>query len=424
MKSLLQSVFLVAVILMATGASAQFDIGRKIKDRAVRKTDQSIDKGLDNVEKEVTGEKKADKTKKEDSGTKPSDSSTEPAGLGGKTDAEKTNSPSLQTYSKYDFIAGEKVIFYDDFSQDAVGDFPALWNTNGSGEVMTTNLYPGNWFGITNSESIVVLDQPLDLPENYTIEFDVIPTKGPASGNDSKFIFLLMDTPQPKNLNYGGSQPGNAGISFNFAYYNYYNAYYNDGTPGMSSNTEQYKLEPNKKYRISIWVQKERIRLYVDENKLWDLPKAISKNFKFNMLRFQSGIPMFTNLRVSVGRPDMRSKLITEGKLVTYGIYFDVNKDVVKPESSGTLKEISKVLTENPEVRVKIVGHTDSDGADAANLDLSKRRAASVKTELSKNYGIDAARIETDGMGETKAVAPNDTPSNKALNRRVEFIKL
>ena len=82
------------------------------------------------------------------------------------------------------------------------------------------------------------------------------------------------------------------------------------------------------------------------------------------------------------------------------------------------------MLKENPTVRVKIVGHTDSDGADAANLDLSKRRGASVKNELAKNFGIDESRLESDGMGESKPVAPNDTPVNKALNRRVEFIKL
>ena len=113
-----------------------------------------------------------------------------------------------------------------------------------------------------------------------------------------------------------------------------------------------------------------------------------------------------------------------EGKLVTYGIYFDVNKDVVKPESYGTLKEIAKILNEVPDVKVKIVGHTDSDGQDAANLDLSKRRAASVKAELAKNFGVSADRLETDGAGETQPVAPNDTPANKALNRRVEFVKL
>jgi outer membrane protein OmpA-like peptidoglycan-associated protein len=132
---------------------------------------------------------------------------------------------------------------------------------------------------------------------------------------------------------------------------------------------------------------------------------------------------MISNVRVAVGAPDTRNKLITEGKLVTYGIYFDVNKDIVKPESYGTLKEIATVLQENPDVRVKIVGHTDSDGADASNLDLSKRRGASVKNELVKTFGIDASRLESDGMGEGQPVAPNDTPANKALNRRVELIK-
>ena len=101
-----------------------------------------------------------------------------------------------------------------------------------------------------------------------------------------------------------------------------------------------------------------------------------------------------------------------------------MNKDVVKPESYGTLKEIATVLTENPDVKVKVVGHTDADGADATNLDLSKRRGESVKNELVKTFGIDASRLESDGMGETKPVSPNDSPVNKALNRRVEFIKL
>jgi outer membrane protein OmpA-like peptidoglycan-associated protein len=133
---------------------------------------------------------------------------------------------------------------------------------------------------------------------------------------------------------------------------------------------------------------------------------------------------MITNFRIAAGLPDTRNKLLTEGKLVTYGIHFDVNKDVVKPESYGTLKEIAAILNEVPDVKVKILGHTDADGQDAANLDLSKRRAASVKAELSKNFGVNTDRIVTDGMGESQPVAPNDTPVNKALNRRVEFIKL
>ncbi|MBL0356628.1 MAG: OmpA family protein [Chitinophagaceae bacterium] len=133
---------------------------------------------------------------------------------------------------------------------------------------------------------------------------------------------------------------------------------------------------------------------------------------------------MIANFRVAAGLPDMRNKLLTEGKLVSYGIYFDVNQATVKPASFATLKEIAQVLKDNPTVKIRIVGHTDSDGDDAANLDLSKHRAAAVRQELLNNFGIEPARIETDGKGELQPIAANDTAANKAKNRRVEFVKL
>ncbi|HUM89350.1 MAG TPA: OmpA family protein, partial [Prolixibacteraceae bacterium] len=85
-------------------------------------------------------------------------------------------------------------------------------------------------------------------------------------------------------------------------------------------------------------------------------------------------------------------------------------KDMVKPESFATLKEIAQVLSENPTLRIKVIGHTDADGDNAANLDLSKRRAASVKDYLVKNFNADAARIETDGKA-----ANQPLPSRIAL---------
>ena len=133
---------------------------------------------------------------------------------------------------------------------------------------------------------------------------------------------------------------------------------------------------------------------------------------------------MVANVRYAVGAPDTRSKLITEGKFSTTGILFDVNSDKIKPESYGVLKELGTVLKENATVKVRIIGHTDSDGEDAKNLDLSKRRAASVKNALQSEFGIDAARMEADGKGESQPVAPNTTSEGKANNRRVEFIKL
>jgi outer membrane protein OmpA-like peptidoglycan-associated protein len=280
-------------------------------------------------------------------------------------------------------------------------------------------------------DECVWTDALLKLPDNYTIEFDIIPIGGLEGAGMSGWNMRLFQAKNVKAWD-GGSAPGNGGLWFAVAYY---------GRPSYSTwlygteceqlkltgyvDGDQYKEKINQKYHIAIWVQKSRVRVYQEQNKIVDLPKAFPTGcVKPDRLRFESGAAMISNVRIAVGAPDMRNKLMTEGKLVTYGIYFDVNKDVVKPESYGTLKEIAAILNEVPDVKVKIVGHTDSDGADAANLDLSKRRAASVKNELVKSFGVNGDRLVTDGMGESQPVATNDSPANKALNRRVEFIKL
>jgi OmpA-OmpF porin, OOP family len=330
----------------------------------------------------------------------------------------------LKVTSKFDFIPGEKLILFDDFSSENIGDFPVLWNTTGSGEIVTTNLSEGRWFKITNSRGITTLANTLSLPENYTIEFDVIPQKDIKNNGSKNFTFWLLSTSKPKDLLYGLARPGDAGVKTSFEYNNYYSAYYRDGTPEIRGIENEPKLQADTKYRISIWVQKERYRLYINESKLFDLAKAMSKNYKYNMIRFDGGVPLISNVRIATGLPDMRSKLLTEGKLVSYGIYFDVNKDKLKPESIGTVKSIADILSENPAIRIKIIGHTDSDGDDANNLELSKRRSLAVKTSLINDFGIDSSRIETDGKGEREPITNNENPTNKALNRRVEFLKL
>lgn len=437
MKVILGSIITLFLFVFSTQASAQIlNIPGRIENRAINrvnnKIDQGIDKGLDAVEDDVTGKnKKTDKSKsKKTDADQPEAENAGNDESGNEKATEKKAAPqekqAMQTYSKYDFIAGEKVIYFDDFAETAVGDFPPNWNTNASGEVVTTNLYSGKWFQMIGS-GCVALEEGINLPENYTIEYDVIAYPLEEGNTAFEFGFYLYSAENPKDLFEGGAVPGlNGGIKMNFGYRSTYSAYDAEGYT-ISGEKDDATMEAGKKYRLSFWVQKTRLRVYLDQVKVFDLPKVFKPGFKSNMMRFElweSGNPMITNFRIAAGMPDMRSKLITEGKLVSYGIYFDVNKDVVKPESYGTLKGIADVLKENPTVRVKIVGHTDSDGADAANLDLSKRRGASVKAELVKNFGIDASRLESDGLGETKPVAPNDTPSNKAMNRRVEFIKL
>ena len=172
--------------------------------------------------------------------------------------------------------------------------------------------------------------------------------------------------------------------------------------------------------------------MYVNEDKVFDLPRGLAPGKDYNLALFELPNDMsrdndqylFGNLKLAVGAPDTRNKLITEGKFVTTGILFDVNSDKIKPASFGVLKEIAGVLKENESVKIKIVGHTDSDGDDQANMELSKKRAASVKVALANEFGISESRIVTDGMGEKQPVNDNNSSEAKANNRRVEFIKV
>lgn len=426
LKFLCIIIFCFVVINVDAQINLKDKLKNKTTNRANDKVDREIDKGLNAVEDLF---KKKDKTES-DRPQEQVEAETQPENKTEETISVESGNrtPTLQSYSKFDFIPGEKVIFYEDFSQDAIGDFPALWNTNGSAEVVTTNLYPGNWMKYS-TRGCIWTDKLLTLPDNYTLEFDVVPIAS-DEGRMAGWSFRLMKCMNVKSWD-GGAVPGHAGFHFGVEYFGrpFYRAYNNklDGEfwdqKGFNDDEKNYE-KLDQKYHISIWVQKTRVRVYQNETKIFDVPRAFPDPLvKMDRIRFEENASMISNIRIAVGAPDMRNKLMTEGKLVTYGIYFDVNKDVVKPESYGTLKEIAAILNEVPDVKVKIVGHTDADGQDAANLDLSKRRAVSVKAELAKSFGVNSDRLVTDGMGESQPVAPNDTPVNKALNRRVEFIK-
>ena len=334
--------------------------------------------------------------------------------------------PELQAYSKYDFVPGDKVIFFEDFSQDAVGDFPALWTTDVAGEVNKLNIAPGNWFNLNSTEGTYWFMKDIDFPENFIIEFDIVPKK---AGGRYAADLVLFGEDKHSEMDKNGN-PGSYGLHVTIAKTLWETKGYKKGTNEILTGSSAINLVKEEKLNhVIVWIQNRRVRIYHLGGKVLDVPTNIYEDTKFSRLCFKlyrgaSCGSYISNIKITNAAPDMRSKLITEGKLITYGIYFDVNKDVVKPESYGTLKGIAQVLTDNPDVRIKIVGHTDSDGDDASNLDLSKCRAASVKNELSTTFGIDLARLETDGKGEKEAIAPNDNSTNKALNRRVEFIKL
>jgi outer membrane protein OmpA-like peptidoglycan-associated protein len=444
MKAALIVTGLVCFAMLTHGQSVgdvvKQNAGEGVKQGAAVATEQTANTVTNKLVNKLFSKKnkKADSSKVAAAGLAGSTSGT-PGAPGTAGSLGTTPGGDWSTYSKFDFVPGEKMLAVEDFSQDAIGDFPDKWNTNSTGEVQTIGGRDGKWLSVTK-RGIFLPEFITDLPDNFTLQFDLVcsPNFKRGAGN---FAVSFDAIPNPgKDFAHLGH-----GVARNEALvYFQANGNYNHGFTGFSITQNDEQIMNNQidedewvgpvagktVCKISIWRQRQRLRVYMNEEKVWDLPRAFESGKKYNsiLLSLQDDINagdkvLFSNLRLAAGAPDTRNKLITEGKFSTTGILFDVNSAVVKPESYGTLKDIADVLKDDAVLKVMIIGHTDGDGDAAQNLTLSHKRADAVRDQLAKLFGIDASRLRTDGKGSTQPVAPNTTTTGKAQNRRVEFIK-
>lgn len=116
------------------------------------------------------------------------------------------------------------------------------------------------------------------------------------------------------------------------------------------------------------------------------------------------------------------SDLEEHGRTVVDGIFFELDSADIRDESVDALEQMAALLNDNGDLRVYIVGHTDNDGSLAYNLELSQRRAAAVVSALRERHGIDAERLDAQGVANLAPLANNLTESGRALNRRVELV--
>lgn len=342
---------------------------------------------------------------------------------------QKNVSDDLEAYSKFDFVAGNKILFFDDFSQDFIGDFPSKWNTNGTGEVVKFGKVEGKWFELKGGYGLMYIPTLDALPEEYTIEFDIL-----TSGLDNQTSSTAyLQTYISDNSNFvERSTYVFVGLPLGqFGAFNIRATNRNNSNPINTSLTADIRKAVLNKPHISIAVNKKRFRLWVNEEKYIDIPQFMYKPeslkfLKFNVKGLKDGKDkiFISNLKIAEGGVDLRRKLMAEGKISTNGILFDSNSAKIKPRSLGIVRQISQVLLQDENIKLKIVGHTDSDGSNEANLKLSKARAEVVKNALVNIYNMSGDRLETDGKGESEPVADNSTTEGKSQNRRVEFIKI
>ncbi len=437
---MIKLIFTLLSIVSLQTANAQLRILERAKQNVKNKVDQKVmngvDKTIDKADTVITG-------KKGNSSNTGKDKKNESTDM---TDAKESN-PSqsgvaIKANSKFDFIPGEKIIASEDFSQDAMGDFPDKWNTSSSGEVVTIDGQKGKWLAL-KKPGVFYPEYINNLPENFTLEYDIAASTNYTQGSasfDISIITVADDNELKSIVNNSGDRfrPSNntTGITIKMHPNDYnggsfsYRILENGGEQLYRTDKQNIFTNKNNIVHVSIWRQKTRIRMYINQEKILDLPKvmtgAYSKIIFSPHYSYSSNDDMLylTNIRLASGQADTRNKLITEGKFVTRGILFESGSDKINPQSYGVLKEIAGVLSESGDVRVKIIGHTDSDGDNAANLSLSKKRAEAVKNVLTNNFNIDATRMDASGKGETEPVEPNTSMEGKANNRRVEFIKL
>lgn len=332
---------------------------------------------------------------------------------------------SFGVYSAFTFIPGDRLLFYDDFNEEAAGDFPTQWGTNGSGEVVTVNGYPGKWLSLKRRAGYLpTLAKP--LPENYTIEFDLVTNGYKPAGGRSKIHFAFL----PKKA-FTTGQAGSCGyLTLTMGEKNFPVEMANFGAeaPNKVSNRVDIPYTLNGKLHVSMSVKKRRLTIWFDQEKVLDAPSLLQGRLGdyftwevLDVLPEKGHSVLLGNVRIAeITKPPVN--LLASGKFSTTAIYFDINSATILPESYAILKSLADAIKSTPDAAFRITGHTDADGEPAYNLTLSEKRASSVKNAL-VSMGVDDAKLSTGGKGESEPIDNNNTASGKANNRRVEFIK-
>ncbi len=400
-KYLLLSVF----FLVFAGANAQFL--KKLKQKAEEAITKKVEK---TVEKETSGDNQVNGKTDETDNTEVKASS----GI-----------PNLNVYSKFDFVPGSTILYFDNFENDNIGEAPLGWITSTSAEVVTIDGLEGNWLKMSStSAQHITRNKKQSWGNNFTIEFDLLIVK---NNYDPRIDINLINTGgnmvTDENILRNDKKPA---VNFsaiiaadNKSRASLY-AFDKKLSDAMSESLPYGNTVP---VRISMCVQGKRFRMWWNDRKLYDLA-AVSEEYLPNQLQFAFGSVggsefYLSNLRVAKDIPDTRAKF-EEGKLIS-NLLFYTGTAKLKPESMGALHDVSKILKEAT-TPVKIVGHTDSDGDDTANLKLSQQRADAVREILMSQYNIDESKLTTEGQGEVQPIADNTSYEGKAQNRRVEFI--
>ncbi|CAN5749786.1 hypothetical protein BH23GEM3_BH23GEM3_04010 [soil metagenome] len=414
------AVVLCTLFALPEGADAQ--VGKRLRERAKEKVEQRIEKRADQaMEKALDGTENAitcvvtDAACIEKAGREGRQVVVTDAGgnavAGGASPAPAAGQRAGEgAWANFDFVTGDRALFAEDFSRDRVGNFPQRLELRGGN--MEIVEWQGRRYLRSTAEGSFDVILPEVLPERFTVEFDLFdPSFWPT------FVYGVDSQRKPEEHT----------RAF-FAFNKESGLVTGNLTVNPAAGKSAAEIVPREKMmRVSIMADGRYMKVFLDENRISNLPSADFP--RSNRIRFDlpSGTSaekplLIGNLRIAAGGTSLYDALQADGRVSTQGILFDTGSDRIRPESTPTLKEITGMLKEHGSLRLMIEGHTDNVGQAASNQALSEKRAAAVRAHL-VGQGIDAARLQAAGKGQSEPAGSNDTPEGRQNNRRVVLVR-
>ncbi len=326
----------------------------------------------------------------------------------------------------FDFVPNTHVFFFDDFSNYPTGRLPAArykiryeGNKQGiavsdSGKYVWLQHYNGN-----SAYSIApIMNNPDLLSDSFSIELEF------GSGLSQVAVDAPWDYFWFKLLNSTDSSFVYISVRKNEGYTYKHNCPGRDKKHEKSTSftTQINKVNSNGWHHFAMSYNTGTTKVYIDKHKLISFSGCSIFPSEFRIGSDDKFV--VRNLIMATGPLESPfSNILTDDKLVTHAIIFEVNKAAIALSGKRYLKEMANFLSEHTEIKLEISGHTDNDGTPENNLKLSQARANAVKKHLTL-LGIDESRLTTKGYGESRPLKPNSSPEGKQENRRVEFRKL
>ena len=459
MKTISTLFVTVALLLISGTTQAQFGkrLGNAVQNaaenatvrKAEQKTDQAVSKSIDKVTDPNTykDDKKDESTNSgnnNQSANENSENNAQSSGgnEGNNAQPSNTGNNAAQTpqqdpvkalemaYNKFDFVAGDEIIFEDNHAGERVGEFPSKWDLI-EGEAEIAKMNGENVIAIKKGCRIRPLMKDIYnyLGDVYTIEFDywfTLEKEGESNGDywiglipakEKWWGYRKFNLNMPGHVNEWYWKRNEKKVSFSYDWKT-------TSDENANGNREEI-IEPGNWVHISMSFNKRAMKIYINENRIANIPNMKSD---VDWLAFWYGHGddsrhgYIRNFRIAKGAVPLYDRMMTDGKIISYGITFDMGKSTVKPESMGEINRIVELMKENPELKFSVEGHTDSTGNAASNQTLSDARSKAVVDKLVEN-GIAADRLKSAGKGQTSPIADNGTDEGRAKNRRVEFVK-